>query len=683
MNARISCLAALLLAFLYACDFGSAPGGGTGVDGLTLTGTIVDGHGAPVRGARVWLFPDSTALLAKGASAAPPAFRADSTLTDKAGRYVFLHLPAGRYALSASYTRHDSILALHRRGITIEDEDIELPADTLRPGGTLYVYAGGADEKAVAGATCEIPGSPWRAVSDADGYCVFKGIGAGDMSVRVAAPGRSSVTAPVTVRAGETSSGYQVSLFEVEWVRVAENGFSFYRPPGMEFVSRVNAIDGGGADYQSPLTTLNIQWSVYAEPSPFPDSLPGFSADTVWLDTNLRAVRYYYSASGSVFKAALTVQRLPFAPGENLGQYHFVATSSTAEGQEQAIQIIRSIRKEGIPLLQAPAAPALSLPLDGEDSVSLSNATLSWLPPAAGSGAISHYRIEARLDTLFSYTGYFSDTLPAGTTSWTVPYMPLGIDGSNSGKSLLDGRRYYWRVVAVGQDRSAYSPVRSFITTPYTPIPRQLTSPTVGAANVSLSPTLTWSLIPDNDFYQYVRVQVSTDSLFGILALNDSIQRPPFVNGQYQVIAGPLQPATRYFWRVLTVGQLQATSYSQARSFITVAASGAAPDVPQLMSPSEGQVVLSDYDSASFSWMTAGVGATTAYYHLQVATDSSFRDPMVNEPLQAQNRETGISTYRVALKRGRDYYWRAVAVGDGGVTPSVTRTFRLSVFPDD
>jgi hypothetical protein len=785
MNRRILWLAVVLLGVFYGCDFGSSPGGGTGVDGLT--GILVDSKGNGIAGAKVRVYPAEA--LAKGAATA--AAKADSTTTDAKGAFRFRDLPDGKYNLEASITRQDTVYSLFIGSIDFVKK-LDLGRDTLRASGSLYVLVRNSSG-ALAGAVCSIPGSPWSAVSDAEGNCTIQGIAPGTYQVKVTAQGVTRVAENLTVTTGAsthgavnftpTGGGLQIPS---NWLLISAQEYVFYIPPDLELQSEGYGLDSWDARYKSQSIDLRIG-SLMVPLLARPDTLPGYRADTVSLDSNVRAIYIAYRNSSSGFKVGLQVE---MQRSSGVSRVVFDGTATSVADSAVLAIVLRSVRvwKGPGPIpLSPPPTPQLLLPDDGsfetttspalswstpfgwsnnstlmtgyrlqvstsstfahltvDDSVPKSagvanagayryervpgpfigNARYYWRviadgpggstasvtrtfttvspsgspvvpplqPPAAnatglsvtpelvwtywtGTGNTDHYRVQVSADSLFGSLivndSVKSPVRQSGLTTWAVR------------SPLTENRRYFWRVIGIGPGGATASETRSFETTPtgYVGIPIY---PLQDATGVEWSPVLSWSPYYASSSSTSHRVQVSRDSLFLTLVVNDSLG-PVSANsghGGPGRMVGPLSPATKYYWRVVTYTSVGAT-YGRIRPFTTVAASGEAPSVPQLWAPAQGSMAMSESDTASFSLMDAESGPTTTYYHLQVAADSSFLDPIVNDSVQGQNRETGISTYKVPLKRGQQYYWRAVGVGSGGSTPAPARRFTFSVVLDD
>lgn len=341
MKSRTLAFAAGILGalFLSGCQLELSPtGGGTGAEGLS--GSLVDPHGAPVSGARIWLYPDTSVGLAK--SSLPLSLllgKPDSTLTSSAGHYSFKGLPPGRYSLSILYERNDSTFAIHQSGVVVRG-DLQRPADTLRLAGTLFVYARDAAAKALPGAKCEILGSPWHAVSNAAGNCVFRNIGAGDMLVKVTSPGRSAEPSPAIVLPGDSSAACQVFLYQPDqegWIPMNEQGVDFWIPPTLVFKGRSGEGASGMALYQQDGLELSIRNAASIDLLTAHD-YPDYQQDTAASDTGEKLVveswQYPIPTDSVNYGARILVS-----------DWVFLLRARTAADRDAAVRILRTVRR--------------------------------------------------------------------------------------------------------------------------------------------------------------------------------------------------------------------------------------------------------------------------------------------------------------------------------------------------
>jgi hypothetical protein len=656
----------MALLFLYACEFGTAPtGGGTGGEGLS--GILVDSKGSGVAGAKVFVYPDAApAAKRAGAQVAQP----DSTTTGKDGRFRFAKLPDGRYNLEASATRHDTVLAVFLRGIDFAKK-LDLGKDTLRVSGSLTVQVRTA-AGAVAGALCSLVGTSRTTVSDAGGKCAFTGLGPGTYQVSTTFEGRTFTTANLTVVSSVTTgAGLDVApagtggetQIPANWILAYAQGYAFYMPPDMEFQGESQETDIWTAQYGSSRIGLSLFSGYGGITRP---AYPGYFEDTLVLDSNSSAFYRTFRETDARIQVTLEVEKK--SPGMTMFYVVFNATGASFADSAQMALMLRSVqvwKGPGPAPVPAPSKAVLHTPAAG--ATTTASPLLTWFAPANAAGT-TYYRVQVSEDSTFV-------NLLANDSASRLPIQSSDRLSRTVGPLALF-RTYYWRVLSFGPGGIVSSEIRAFRTETPPPAP-VLRSPAANATVTSLSPQLTWGEVLLDGPAQIFRLQVSKDTLFGDYVLNDSISGPNF-NGNFYSGVGPLEPATRYFWRVVQIRNgLSATSAT--RAFTTPSVSGEAPIVPQLASPAAN--TNATVDSQSFSWTSWNRGASTSHYHFQLATDSLFLNPVLNDSVPPSNFETGLTVRRVAVQHSTQYYWRVIGVGPGGSTPSETRRFSTFLPP--
>lgn len=181
-----------------------------------------------------------------------------------------------------------------------------------------------------------------------------------------------------------------------------------------------------------------------------------------------------------------------------------------------------------------------------------------------------------------------------------------------------------------------------------------LLAPANGAVNVSLQPTLRWSRATGATTYH---VQVATDSLFTQLVVQDST-----LTDTSRTI-GPLNRNTLYYWHVRGKNISGPGPYSSTFRFTTLDV----PAAPALLSPPDGAMDVSTIPTLTWSSV-----ATATSYHLQVASDSLFTQPVFNDStIVATSRQVG------PLSPGTVYFWHVRAKNEAG-TGQYSSTFRFT-----
>ncbi len=200
----------------------------------------------------------------------------------------------------------------------------------------------------------------------------------------------------------------------------------------------------------------------------------------------------------------------------------------------------------------------------------------------------------------------------------------------------------------------------NFGTVPSLPAPSvpTLSSPTNGATNQSLTPTLTWLAATAATSYN---LQVSTASNFSSPLINAT-----GITTTSRAISG-LANSTTYYWRVSSTNTTSTSAWSAVRSF-TTAAPLAVPTAPTLRSPAANATNVSR--TPALSW-NAATRATT--YEVQVSTDPSFNTSIAfgRSGLTARN-----ITVTPQLGSRVLYYWRVRGANTSGPGPwSAARSF--------
>jgi photosystem II stability/assembly factor-like uncharacterized protein len=290
-----------------------------------------------------------------------------------------------------------------------------------------------------------------------------------------------------------------------------------------------------------------------------------------------------------------------------------------------------------------PAVPTLASPGNGATGVAVAP-TLAW----GTVGGATNYSVQISRDSTFATVLLTDTTLTAA---------------SRAVSGLMYNMTYYWRAGArnVGGS-SGFSLASRFTTAALTqPV---TTAPASNAAGVSLSPTLTWNAVAGATTYH---VQFSTDSTFASTLVNDSTPTA----GSRGV--GPLTAGAAYFWRVRArslsgLNELSLGDWSGTQKFTVLAL----PAVPALSSP--GADTTGAPTSLNLAWLSAAGAAT---YRVQLATDSLFSAPVVNDStLTATTRAVG------PLNNGTRYYWRVNAKNGSGTSAyAAYRAFTTAAIP--
>jgi len=198
--------------------------------------------------------------------------------------------------------------------------------------------------------------------------------------------------------------------------------------------------------------------------------------------------------------------------------------------------------------------------------------------------------------------------------------------------------------------------VTSALDAPSAPV---MLSPANKATGIAIPPTLSWNASATAASY---RVQVSTDSNFSTLILNDSS-----VTTTSRAVTG-LSNGVVYYWRVNAKNSGGTSAYFATWSFTIVSV----PPTPTLLSPANNATNVPI--PATLTW-NASSGATS--YRLQVSTDSLFSSTLLND----STLTTTSKSVSNLVDNGTRYYWRVNAKNAGGTSVySPTWHFNTYIF---
>jgi hypothetical protein len=257
--------------------------------------------------------------------------------------------------------------------------------------------------------------------------------------------------------------------------------------------------------------------------------------------------------------------------------------------------------------------------------------------PGAGS-----YRVQIAYDPVFS--AIVLDVYAVPDTMYKTP--------------VLEGfTRYYWRVRAQSADGSSNGDfAEPWYFTTVIDVPVLLGPPD---RIIEQPTTVEFRWRPTNHAESY-RLEIATDDSFQIQTYGDGT-----IFDTARVV-GPIPGLTQYYWRLRAQNPADTSIYTATRTFHTTIGT------PQFLSPADRAVdrpleVL-------LSWSPVP-GA--ARYRVQVATDSLFAHPLVDDSLVASaGRSVG------PLDRFTRYFWRVRAkTADGISTGAYARTQSFTTVP--
>ncbi|HKJ67022.1 MAG TPA: fibronectin type III domain-containing protein, partial [bacterium] len=270
------------------------------------------------------------------------------------------------------------------------------------------------------------------------------------------------------------------------------------------------------------------------------------------------------------------------------------------------------------------SAPGLVAPLNGAENQPLMTPLVWHLSENADT-----YQLQVALDK--------------NVTSIIIDQADL-TDSTKTPAILTYNTAYYWRVRAKNPGGfSTWSPLWTFTTVPPTPGTPVLSAPVNGATDQPTDLTLIWQSIDQATYH----LQLAYDPGFSNLVAD----QPVLQTSSYAVTN--LERDRDYYWRVRAESSGGISDWSSTRTFTTIPP---APTTPNLTAPVDG---ASDQPTTcALSWQAAERAAS---YHLQVATDAGFADPIFDNAAL-----TDLSATLSNLSRDQTYYWRVRAANTGG-----------------
>jgi hypothetical protein len=259
------------------------------------------------------------------------------------------------------------------------------------------------------------------------------------------------------------------------------------------------------------------------------------------------------------------------------------------------------------------------------------------------------------------------DGLCVGAVVWNGANAVITVWGDNDQTSEVDGIRsgeqvsyHIWQQstnteyisvnVAYLQGNGVYSAnaiyILSSLSAVVPPTAPQLLSPSDGATDISVTPTLTWYASLRATSY---RIQISMDASFSSTLVDQS----NFTSTSY--VTGGLVNNTTYYWRVNAANSGGTSNWSGIRAFTT---SPQAPSAPTLASPPNG--VTNQPLTPTLSWASS---AGAASYRLEVSTRLNFSTRIFDDDSLTQTSQVvGPLAYNT------NYYWRVRASNAGGTS---------------
>ena|GEM_PF-4255650 len=229
---------------------------------------------------------------------------------------------------------------------------------------------------------------------------------------------------------------------------------------------------------------------------------------------------------------------------------------------------------------------------------------------------------------------------------------------------------YFWRVVTVNSTGEALTQVYTF-TTELAPViepPHAVTnlSPISGATDVSLTPTLSWTLPTTGGDIDEIHLYFSENvAMLGVpTVLAPDVEEQTFVE--------MLENYKTYYWQVVTINAGGAAP-TAIHSFVTVPVPVIEPPhaVTEL-SPVSGATGISL--TPTLSWTLPTTGGEIDEIHFYFSENVAMLGvPTILEPNVSER------TLISALENGKTYYWRVDTVNEGGIAPTTIHSFTTTV----
>ena len=302
----------------------------------------------------------------------------------------------------------------------------------------------------------------------------------------------------------------------------------------------------------------------------------------------------------------------------------------------------------------APTAPVVQSPPDGS-TVDTLMPTLIVLNGADNDGDPLTYEFELydqAATTLLADTSGINEGITA--TGWTVSVV------------LEDSTTYHWRARCFDeQEYSPWTPLVAFTVDlgvevnnpPSLPVH---VSPTDGSTIIATPVALVIqnSVDPEGDPIRYDFWIYGDSSLTQVVESRLDVPQTPILTAAVFGFA-PID-GHRYWWQVRAKDGINTTAATTATWFeFSDIASGQDENTAGIAQPTDGAVVLTDRPQLTAVNIPI---SGSIYYYFEVATDSSFVNPVATSPAIPE-QEGGFTEWRVdeRLQSDQEYYWRVRA----------------------
>jgi mannan endo-1,4-beta-mannosidase len=238
------------------------------------------------------------------------------------------------------------------------------------------------------------------------------------------------------------------------------------------------------------------------------------------------------------------------------------------------------------------------------------------------------------------------------------------VEGTEYTASLEHLTTYYWKVQPISRGPQIWSDTWNFTTggDDTEPVTAALVTPEDGAEVPVSEVVFEWEPIEEATKFHF---QITADTDFDELVIDSTISTA-------SIEVSDLESDTEYKWRVSPILETGTGTWSEIYSIIVVDDSSSNPIV-ELSAPEDNATGVSI--NGSLQW-SAIDGASS--YQVQLATQSDFNSPVIDEFSGTTNFETG------TLQYSQTYYWRVQVDGDGESNNwSNIRSFATKSEPND
>ncbi|MFP4369951.1 MAG: fibronectin type III domain-containing protein [Candidatus Kapaibacterium sp.] len=242
-------------------------------------------------------------------------------------------------------------------------------------------------------------------------------------------------------------------------------------------------------------------------------------------------------------------------------------------------------------------------------------------------------------------------------------YIDVGSSSTFSVTLPEYNTNYYWRVSSTYSGcESEWSEVFTFKTAI---TPPDLRFPDDGNVRESLVPTFIWQVVDQAETYD---LEIADDPEF-----NNVIAGRRGIPGNWTTFKN-MPPDTKLYWHVRARNNEGYSEWSEVFTFTT---SQQGPEVPVLLYPDNGEVMLPL--TLTLDWSDA---ERADFYELQVSDDPAFQTVIVNVTESAGLTESEYALNN--LENYTNYLWRVRSVNDSGKSAwTDIHQFRTIAIPPD